>query len=167
MHARTLATPVTIGAFLAIGLTGIALFFHIEPRVVHEAHEWIGLFFVLAALWHVVTNWRSLLVYLKRRPSIAAFTLVIVAAVGLIGATGSFSPDNGGPRAVLDALSRQPLAHVAGAFGLTEQQAAAALNAEGIAVADGQSLGDAARAAHQPANFALGILARTRPLSGQ
>lgn len=157
MKLRNIVTPLTMAAFLAIALTGLALFFHIGQGLVHEAHEWLGVFFAGIVLWHGGNHWRSMLAYTRRRSAVAAFLLVVVAAVGLTAATGK--PETGGPRAVLEALTRQPVTAIAPAFGLTPAQAVSILRAQGIAVVDGQPLAELAKAAQIPEVALLGLLA--------
>lgn len=39
---RKWATPLTIGSFLLMGVTGILMFFHLDIGLNKLAHEWAG-----------------------------------------------------------------------------------------------------------------------------
>jgi len=57
--SRTWATPLTIGAFLLMAVTGILMFFHLDTGLNKEAHEWLGWAMVVGVLAHVIANWTA------------------------------------------------------------------------------------------------------------
>ena len=71
---RSWATPLTVGSFLIMGVTGILMFFHLDSGVNKLVHEWAGWVMVAGVAAHLVLNWRAFSTYFKRP-----------LAVGIIG----------------------------------------------------------------------------------
>jgi hypothetical protein len=83
--------------FLAIGLTGILMFFHLRLPGITQLHELGGLMFVVVASWHVKLNWRTIAGYCSRRAgklALAAGTVVLGTFLGL-GLGHDHHPDHG------------------------------------------------------------------------
>lgn len=75
---RVWLSPLTTITFLAIGITGVLMFFHVRSGAINVLHEMAGLLFVVVGVTHVVVNWKALLGYLRQR------TAQITLAVGLV-----------------------------------------------------------------------------------
>ncbi|KUJ80440.1 hypothetical protein AVO45_05150 [Ruegeria marisrubri] len=86
---RRWATPLTIGSFLVMGVTGILMFFHLDTGLNKLAHEWAGWAMVVGVVAHLVVNWRAFMAYFKR-PVASAFM-----AAGAVVLTLSFWPVDG------------------------------------------------------------------------
>ena len=57
MHiSRTWATPIVIGSFALMAVTGILMFFHLERGLNKNAHEWVGLILVAGVVAHAFAN---------------------------------------------------------------------------------------------------------------
>jgi hypothetical protein len=98
---RTWLSPLTGIAFLAIGLTGVLMFFHVRLPGMTFLHEIGGLLFVVVTVLHLRLNWRPLLSYFRqRRGRIALWTGTVLTAVLLILGLGHDSAHDrhGGPR---------------------------------------------------------------------
>jgi len=133
---RDWATPLTIGTFALMGVTGVLLFFHLDRGMQKFVHEWGGWLMVAAVVVHSVVNWASFKRYL-RRPSkgpvvIGLCLLVLVGSSFLQPAAKGASPSSIAMKAVANA----PLATVAALFGKPAEQARADLAAAGIALPD-------------------------------
>ncbi|MBA83667.1 DUF4405 domain-containing protein [Thalassobius sp. S69A] len=63
---RKYATPLTIGSFLIMAVTGLLMFFHADTQFNKLAHEWLGWLMIGAVALHVVLNWRAFMLYFKR-----------------------------------------------------------------------------------------------------
>lgn len=146
---RNIVTPTAGGLFLACAVTGVALFFHINPGLFHTAHEWLGLVFVAVALWHVSRHWRSLASYAERPAAVLALALVVAASAGFTAATSSSGRPS--PRAIVHALEKAPVSGVAAAFGMSPEEAVRILQAKGVNARPEQTLAEAARGARLPA----------------
>ena len=53
---REIATPLTIGIFLIMSVTGILMFFHWDTGFNKLAHEWLGWLMVVAVVLHILAN---------------------------------------------------------------------------------------------------------------
>jgi hypothetical protein len=97
---RTWLSPLTGVAFLAIGITGILMFFHVRLPGMTFLHEIGGLLFVVVTVLHLKLNWRPLLSYCRlRRGRIALWTGMALTAVLLVLGLGHDSAHgrHGGP----------------------------------------------------------------------
>ena len=63
---RSWATPLIIGSFLIMGVSGILMFFHVETMLMKVVHEWAGWIMVSGAFAHLVLNWRAFTTYFRR-----------------------------------------------------------------------------------------------------
>lgn len=135
---RKWATPLTIGSFAIMGVTGVLMFFHLESGLNKPLHEWAGWIMVIAVFAHVILNYRAFLVYLKR-PVARAIALSSVALLCL-----SFIPSNtngGSPvPIVLGALKQAPIEQVIAVAGLENAAGITKLHEAGYAIAPGTTI---------------------------
>lgn len=117
------ATALTAALFLIAAVSGVLMFFHIGSGILTGMHEWIGILFVVAALFHLGRNWRAFAGYFRRRviyvPAavVLAITVALVAP-GLIG--GSAGPDTRRQiMAVTNAVASASIETVASVFGVS------------------------------------------------
>ncbi len=157
MTYREWATPLTIGSFLLIAVTGVLMFFHLDSGLNKLAHEWLGWAMLAAVGLHAAMHLKSF----KRHFSRPASLVVIGAFVALLAA--SFISPPGKPskpphvlaaQAVLDA----PLPQVAALAGKDTEALLAQLQAAGIAAETGQSLRQASGPERAKQMQALGIV---------
>ena len=83
ISVRKWATPLTIGAFVPMAVTGILMFFHIDRGIIGGAHQWLSWLFLIGVVGHVTVNFRSFTNHLKSRwgrTSLCVFTMVLVAS---------------------------------------------------------------------------------------
>lgn len=78
LEIKNIATSYTSIIFLVIGITGVMMYFHLNSKLVKELHEVLGLVFVIAALLHVLMNWKSMRSYFKKRIFITAFLIISI-----------------------------------------------------------------------------------------
>lgn len=126
MTLRSWATPVTIGSFVLIAVTGVLMFFHLNTPLNKAAHEWLGWFLLVGVGAHLWLNWRAFSTYFKRRGALAI--MGVFAAVLLV----SFAPISGGKaelpiRQMVESMTQAPLASVAVVAGKTPDAVLAAL----------------------------------------
>ncbi len=77
---RAWATPLTIGSFVLLSVTGILMFFHLDRGLNKLAHEWLSWALVAAVGLHVTSNLTAFKRHLMERRS----QIVIGAAVLLL-----------------------------------------------------------------------------------
>lgn len=83
MTLRTIATPLTIGSFIVVCLTGLFMLFGIRG-LTGPVHEVTSILFVVGSILHIVINWKPTLNHLKKPLGATlaiAFTLISVASV--------------------------------------------------------------------------------------
>jgi L-alanine-DL-glutamate epimerase-like enolase superfamily enzyme len=140
MSLRSWATPLTIGAFLLISVTGILMFFHLETGLSKAAHEWLGWFLVAGVAAHLWLNWRPFTTYFKRplaRVIIGAGAAVLVASL-VVPAGEAEVP----VRQALGSLTHAPIATLATLAGKEEASLLAALATDHPGATSDQSLAD-------------------------
>ena len=77
---RNTVSLVLILSFAVTAITGLLMMFA-HVRQVTPVHELMSLVLVIAAVFHIVLNAKSIGVYLKRRPVLAVMLLVITIAI--------------------------------------------------------------------------------------
>lgn len=157
MTYREAATPLTIGSFLLIAITGILMFFHFDSGLNKLAHEWIGWAMIAAVGLHAVVHLKSF----KRHFTRPAALVVIGAFVALLAA--SFISPPGRPdkppstlavQAVLDA----PLDLLAALAGKDTPTVLAQLKDAGLAINTAGTLREASGPDRSSQMKALGIV---------
>lgn len=132
--SREWATPLTIGAFLLMAVTGILMFFHLDTGLNKEAHEWLGWAMVVGVAAHVVANWQAFARHFSKAMGKA---IVGVFAVLLIGSFFVKEEGGGSPAGVaIGALTSAPVANVAALNGEPVDAVVARLAAAGFQVLD-------------------------------
>jgi hypothetical protein len=141
--SRAWATPVTMGAFFVMVVTGGLMFFHLDSGLNKAAHEWLGWLLVAAVVAHGMANWLSLkhhLVASRRAQLILAASVFVLACSFVALGGGEAAPP---PLLTLQAVSRAPLNTVLPLTGKSLAQARIDLAAAGLSLRDGeQSLQD-------------------------
>jgi hypothetical protein len=141
--SRDWATPITMGAFLLMSVTGILMFLHLDTGLNKEAHEWLGWAMVAGVALHSVANWGAFSKHLVRRPAQA-----IVGVFSL----------------VMDTMLAAPLSQVAGLSGQSPRALVDKLTQAGFKVASpAQSLSDIAGKEREPQMKALRLALSKAP----
>ncbi|MCF8481368.1 MAG: DUF4405 domain-containing protein [Rhodospirillum sp.] len=82
-----ISTPLTAALFLVIAVTGVMLFWEWSPSSVRIAHGWLGMFFLAAALWHLIRHWSGFSHSLLRGVTQVTIALALIGAGVLIALT--------------------------------------------------------------------------------
>lgn len=137
---RSYATPVSLLTFIAVGLTGLLMFFGVRGGLVGELHEWLGVVFVVALVLHLARNWRGVLAMLKT-PSgkligggLGAAAAILILFSAPFGEAGGHGGGGHGPWRVVNVVAGAPIEKMAPAIGLTAGDAVARLKAGGVPV---------------------------------
>jgi hypothetical protein len=107
--SRTWISPVLAVAFVVLSVTGILILLHIRTSEINHLHEWIGVLFVIAALFHLILNWKAMLSRFNKKIGIVAAALVLLIGIALylsplhsfVGSTGTNLLGSGTPPIVL------------------------------------------------------------------
>lgn len=166
--SRTWATPLTIGVFVVMAVTGLLLFFHLDTSLSKLAHEWLGWAFVLGVALHAWTNRASFKAHLastRGRVIIGLFVVLVVVSVLPIdggGEGGGGGGGGGGMRAAEYALTHAPLASVAPLADRDVDAIVASLRAAGFADASAdRSIDDLVGDDHGRQEQAVGVVFAT------
>jgi hypothetical protein len=85
MIERSWVSPITALSFLVVATTGLLMLLHVRLPGMKGLHEWMGVVFVVAALLHIVLNWRPFLTCLRQRSAAVALGVALVlGAVALL-----------------------------------------------------------------------------------
>ena len=163
--SREWATPLTIGAFSLMAVTGILMFFHLDTGLNKTAHEWLGWLMVGVVALHAIANFGGFKRHFVSNGTARAIligSLLVIAGsfLSLPGAGGEHLPP---PVLALKAITRAPLADVAQLAGKPVEQMIADLNKAGIAVTNpATSLESALAGDHELTGKALNTIFGTR-----
>lgn len=137
---RKYATPLTIGSFVLMSVTGMLMFFHLNSTFNKVAHEYLGLVMIAAVALHVILNWRAFALYFKR-PLAVGIMGAFVLALGLSFIPSSQQggrPEFGAVRMVIST----PVSSLAPMLGTDTQGVIDRLAAQDITATPNQSLSD-------------------------
>lgn len=155
---RAWVTPITIGSFLLIGVTGFLMFLKVRSGLIVAAHEWLSPIFVVSASLHVWLNWGAVRANLSRPRGIiivglfaALLALSISPGKWVEARAREHDGEHGYAQEVIgdkaaSALLRARISTAAELTGRTPQQLRDILGRCGVRVAsDDVTLADAAR----------------------
>lgn len=132
---RAWATPLTIGSFLLMAVTGLMMFFHVDIGLTKPAHEWLSWAFLAGAGVHVASNFIAFKRHFVSPVALAIIGLfvAILSAAILIGAAGG--EGGGSPvRLVLGTVEKAPLRDLAVLLHQSPDALIARINAAGTRV---------------------------------
>jgi hypothetical protein len=107
---RSWVTPITAGAFLLSGVTGILIFFHMETGANKFVHEWLGWLLLAGAALHVAVNFAGLkshLASMRGKVVLGVFTAALMASFIPISGESSEPPFMQPMRAGTDARQNE------------------------------------------------------------
>jgi hypothetical protein len=136
MKFRKIATPLTIGSFLVVLITGLCLLFRYRGGLVDPIHEISSVIFILGIILHIIVNRKAMLIHLKQPLGIgfAAFFLVL----SLIAVLPHNNFDNPGNKSRLvakksiDLLLDSNVSNVSAITKTNEQELLKKLNNNGL-----------------------------------
>jgi len=127
------ATPITIGAFGLMAVTGLLMFFHSDIGLNKAAHEWLGWLMVAGVGLHTAVHWRAFKRYFVSsatgRGILVAFALILIASFAPVA--GKSAPP---PVMAMNAIARAPISAVAPLTGRPAETLVKQLQKAGLAV---------------------------------
>lgn len=82
-------SPLVGVFFVAVGLSGTLMLFHVRVSGMRALHEWIGLAFVIVTSVHVLLNWQAVICYCKTRAGLISIVIgILLCALFLLGGSG-------------------------------------------------------------------------------
>jgi hypothetical protein len=138
---RSCVTPITAGAFLLSGVTGILLFFHLESGTGKFMHEWLGWVLLAVAVLHVSANYAGLKSHLSSLRGQLLFGVFVAALLVSFIPVGNDQDEPFIPP--IRALSQVSLTTLAQVAKISPDQLRDRLSKAGIqSTSDQQTLGE-------------------------
>lgn len=132
---RDWVTPITMGAFALMAVTGVMMFFDLRPGLTAPAHEWLSWAFLAGVLGHVTANVLSFKRHLgssRTRLIIAGFAALLLLAL----VAKSFLPSKPEPEpgwaTPVRALAKAPLPVVAQVGQMSTEELKTRLSTLGV-----------------------------------
>lgn len=135
---RSWATPLVVGAFGLMAVTGTTMFFHVNSALAKGLHEWAGWALLVGAAAHILLNWRALTTYFRRPLALGIMGLGLAVTGATLLPIGP-SAEGGGPAAILSAVAAAPVPVLAELSHQTEAEVVADLVGAGFDNATPQS----------------------------
>ncbi|GAB4044220.1 DUF4405 domain-containing protein [Spirosoma litoris] len=89
MKSKNLVSLFVATIFFVLAITGLLIYFGQGSHIVDHTHAWFGILFFIAAVFHIVNNWSSLVGYTKnRRTGAIQKEFVLPAIIVVIFAAG-------------------------------------------------------------------------------
>ena len=67
MKSKNLVSLSVAIIFFVLALTGLLIYFGQGSHLIDHTHAWFGILFFIAAVFHIVNNWSSIVAYTKNR----------------------------------------------------------------------------------------------------
>lgn len=128
---RNYVTPFISLMFLVVGISGVLMFFHLFDGYTEIVHEYLGMFFVLCAIFHIMLNWKALRSHFKKAVFVPAALGVLAVSVLFIVLERMYPPVD---MVLINRLVRSPIVDAFQALGVDYAEAAGKLKAKGIAI---------------------------------
>jgi hypothetical protein len=133
--SRDWVTPITMGAFALMAVTGVMMFFGVRPGLTTAAHEWLSWAFLVGVLGHVTANFLGFRRHLgstRTRVIVGGFAaLLVIALVAKTFLPSKPEPEPGWATPVR-ALAKAPLAVVAQVGQMSSDELKSRLSAQGV-----------------------------------
>ncbi len=88
---RDWVTPITMGAFGLLAVTGVLMFFHLDTGLNETAHQWLSWVLIAGVAMHAAVNWAGVKRHLAgwlARAALAVFALLLAASFLPLGGKG-------------------------------------------------------------------------------
>lgn len=154
---RIWATPLTIGAFLLVSVTGLLMFFELDRGLTTVVHQWLSWCFVVGAVGHITVNIRPLKNHLKSnsgKVSVATFLTILLASFSSWGLVTGPQLE----RPIEEALIDAPLSALASVTHTAPDVLLRKLEATGISATSEQSIRELSEKYGESENRLLAIV---------
>lgn len=136
---RNFVTPFISLAFLAVGLSGILMFFHWLDGFTEVVHETLGLFFIICAIFHIILNWKALRIHFKKGVFIPALLSVLIVSGFLVVAETIYPPVD---LVVINKIIRAPIRDAFKVLDANYEEASKRLKNKGILIGEACTIGE-------------------------
>lgn len=136
---RDYVTPFISLVFLIIALTGVLMFFHLFDGYTEVVHEFLGLFFVILAVFHIILNWKALKKHFKKRVFLpAALAVTVISTLFIVQQHYNPKVDT----IILERIVKAPINDVFRVLQVDSSTAVKRLEAKGISIDGAETIED-------------------------
>ena len=135
--SRNYVTPFITIIFLAVGLSGVLMCFHLLVGYTEVVHEVLGMFFILCSIFHVILNWKALKIHFKKGVFVPALLAVAVISTILVISEIMYPPVD---ITLVNRLVQAPIRDALKALNVDYDQAARRLRENGISIEEASTM---------------------------
>lgn len=137
--SRKYVTPFITLIFLVVALTGMLMFFHIFDGYTEVTHEFLGLFFTICTVFHIILNWKALKIHFKKGVFIpAAAGITVITLLFIFQQQANPKVDT----ILLERIIKAPVSDVFKVLQVDSAEAVTRLKANGISIDGAATLED-------------------------
>lgn len=154
---RTWSTPLTIGSFVLMAVTGVLMFFDLVPGYLTFAHEWFSWLFLVGVGGHIAVNYRPFVRHLQSnwgRANVAIFAIILIVSTFSYGRITA--PQLKWP--IANALIEAPLSALADVTRRDPTELLAKLKTHGVTATPDQNIKELADALDMDEFHILGLV---------
>ncbi len=78
---KSWATPLAVGAFTISAVTGLLIFFDLEPGIIEPVHKWLSWLLVAGVILHLVSNWKQFTGYFSKKPALGIIGAALIVTI--------------------------------------------------------------------------------------
>jgi hypothetical protein len=134
---RKYITPFISVVFLAVGLSGFLMLFHLFDGYTEVVHECLSVFFIVCAVFHIILNWKALRIHFKKGVFIPSFLAVLTISISLVILEMKNPPVD---LIIINKVIKAPIADAFKVLGVDYQEASKRLEAAGITISGAKTL---------------------------
>lgn len=128
---RNYITPFVSLVFLVVGLSGMLMFLHLFDGYTEIVHEYLGVFFVICAVFHIILNWKGLRVHFKKGVFLPTALGVLTISIVLIISERMNPPVD---TIIINKIVKAPITNVFEALDINYDKVSAKLKENGILI---------------------------------
>lgn len=128
---RNYVTPFISLVFFVVGLSGLLMFLHLFDGYTEVVHEYLGVLFVVCAVFHIILNWKALKIHFKKGVFIPALLGILTISVILIVGESMYPPVN---TIIINKIIKAPINDAFKALEVDYSEATKRLKANGISI---------------------------------
>lgn len=155
---RNILSALLTALFAIVAISGVLMFFKIRLLAMESLHIWLGLAFVIMAVFHLAKNWTAFGTYFKKKSTLLSIGVVcaIFVAIPLLDTT----PKGVNPKQkIFSTVMNTPLSNVAQFFKLDAKMMVKNLyDQHQIIATTQQSIGEITKASGKPSDEILQII---------
>lgn len=128
---RNYVTPFISLVFFVVGLSGLFMFFHLFDGYTEVVHEYLGVFFVVCAIFHIILNWNALKIHFKKGVFLPTTLGVLTISIVLIVAEKMSPPLD---TIIINKIVKTPIVDAFKALDINYDKASIKLKEKGILI---------------------------------